>query len=150
MVSFQLIFWGGISRLVFNHLNFNGTHFVYWLTCPKGISLYSYTHTHAEWPLLHSNCNLLNFFHCFFLLTSTHWNPPPTHCVFLLVSPLDTDDSGLVDVYDNQRHVWVPGIQPWTPVTQFLRMLVGPCMLRYSLLFSSFLHKCIVLQTHVY
>lgn len=73
-----------------------------------------------------------------------HWQPPTetrlpliVFALFLSFFPSDTDDSGLVDVYDNQCHVWVPGIQPWTPVTQLLRVLVGPCMFIYS--FAPFL-----------
>lgn len=42
---------------------------------------------------------------------------PPTHPLFVFSSPSDADDSGLVDVYDYQRHVRVPGIQPGAPVT---------------------------------
>lgn len=64
----------------------------------------------------------------------------PLHSVLLLplIFPLgsvfssDSYDPGLVDVYDNQCHVWVPGIQPGAPVTQLLWVLVGPRMYRYS------------------
>lgn len=71
---------------------------------------------------------------CGILLTSSHFTPfssSHSHSPFALFSSSDVDDSGLVDVYDNQCHVWVPGIQPGAPATQLLRVLVGPCTYKY-------------------
>lgn len=122
MVLFQLISSGGISRLVWNHLNM--VEHVHWSHTQIQIQTqtvicisFAFELKHVEFPSL-----------------VRHW-PPPTavplcpltvFVLFFSFFPSDTDDSGLVDVYDNQCHVWVPGIQPWTPVTQLLRVLVGP------------------------
>lgn len=133
MVLFQLISSGGISRLVCNHLNMV-EHTLFTDKPVQKWFLSIVIHTHTERALLHSNCNLLNFFHWHF--TDLHPLKPASHSLYLHsfspFFPSDTDDSGLVDVYDNQCHVWVPGIQPWTPVTQLLGVLVGPCMFKYS------------------
>lgn len=142
-------FLGWYIKVSLESFKYGWTLFVYRLTCSEGISLYSYTHT--EWALLHSNCNLLNFFHWYF--TDLHSLKLASHSLYLhYFSPffpqtLMIRDWWMCMIISVMFEFLEYSLEHQLP--NFSECWWDHVCLNLFCSFSRFLHKCIVKKTHL-